>query len=343
MYWLLRRLLFCLPPEMAHRLSLQSMDILARLGLSGIVADRVSEQPLKVMGLNFPNPVGLAAGMDKDADHLKGLAKLGFGFIEVGTVTPRAQAGNPQPRMFRLVAQGALINRMGFNNLGADHLVDQVRRSGYRGVLGINIGKNADTPVEKAVDDYIICMRKVYPHASYITLNLSSPNTPGLRDLQFGEPLKELLLSVKRVQKQLEEQYGKYVPLALKIAPDMAEDDIRQVAETLMQVGIDGVIATNTTIARSGVEGVEYGDEKGGLSGAPLSDRSVEVIRSLSAALQGKIPIIGVGGIMDGPTAAQKIAAGASLIQVYTGFIYRGPSLISEANEAIKSLKKVEQ
>jgi dihydroorotate dehydrogenase len=293
------------------------------------------------MGIEFPNPVGLAAGLDKDAKHINGLAALGFGFIEVGTVTPLAQPGNPQPRLFRLPEAEAIINRMGFNNLGLAHLLEQVKASGFDGVLGINIGKNKDTPPERAVDDYLIGLRGVYPHASYITVNLSSPNTPGLRDLQFGQPLIDLLAALKKEQLLLAESHGKYVPMAVKIAPDMAEDDIRNVAEVFVEQGIDGVIATNTTIARDAVAGLPHGAEVGGLSGAPVRGSSTQVIRILADALQGRLPIIGVGGISDGASAAEKIAAGASLVQVYTGFIYRGPALIAEAAAAIAAVEAV--
>lgn len=339
MYPLLRRALFCLPTETSHNLALSAISWLERLGLSSLVAAKPTSQPVEVMGIQFPNPVGLAAGLDKDARHIDGLAALGFGFVEVGTITPLAQPGNPQPRLFRLPEAKAIINRMGFNNHGVESLVASVKASRYyqqsQGVLGINIGKNKDTPAELAVDDYLTCMRAVYQYADYITVNLSSPNTPGLRDLQFGEPLEQLLAALKREQKTLAEQHGKYVPLAVKIAPDMADDDIVAVAGSLKKQGIDGVIATNTTIARDAVKGLKHGEEAGGLSGAPVRDASTAVIRKLSAALDGALPIIGVGGIDDGASAAEKIAAGASLVQVYSGFIYRGPALIAEAAEAI--------
>ncbi|CAA0082297.1 quinone-dependent dihydroorotate dehydrogenase [Zhongshania aliphaticivorans] len=335
MYSVLRRILFCFPTETSHHLSLASVSLLQKCGLSGLFAKPVVSAPRTVMGIEFPNPVGLAAGLDKDAKHINGLSALGFGFIEVGTVTPKAQPGNPQPRLFRLPEAEAIINRMGFNNLGLDHLLEQVKASKFKGVLGINIGKNKDTPAENAVDDYLLGLRAVYPHASYVTVNLSSPNTPGLRDLQFGQPLIDLLAALKAAQLALAEQYGRYVPMAVKIAPDMAEDDIRRVAEVFVEQGIDGVIATNTTIARDAVAGLPHGDEAGGLSGLPVRDSSTRVIRILADALQGRLPIIGVGGISDGESAAEKIAAGASLVQIYTGFIYRGPALIAEAASAI--------
>jgi dihydroorotate dehydrogenase len=335
MYSVLRRILFCLPTETSHHLSLASVSLLQKCGLSGLFTKSVASAPRTVMGIEFPNPVGLAAGLDKDAKHINGLSALGFGFIEVGTVTPKAQPGNPQPRLFRLPEAEAIINRMGFNNLGLDHLLEQVKASKFKGVLGINIGKNKDTPAENAVDDYLLGLRAVYPHASYVTVNLSSPNTPGLRDLQFGQPLIDLLAALKTAQLALAEQYGRYVPMAVKIAPDMAEDDIRRVAEVFVEQGIDGVIATNTTIARDAVAGLAHGDEAGGLSGKPVRDSSTKVIRILADALQGRLPLIGVGGISDGESAAEKIAAGASLVQIYTGFIYRGPALIAEAAAAI--------
>lgn len=335
MYSFLRRALFCLPPEMAHTVSLTAMSWLDRLGLSGLIATTLPPQPKEVMGILFPNPVGLAAGLDKDARHIRGLASLGFGFIEVGTVTPKPQPGNPKPRLFRLPAAGAIINRMGFNNRGVEALVESVTHSGYRGVLGINIGKNKDTPAERAVEDYLICLKAVYPHASYITVNLSSPNTPGLRDLQFGQPLIDLLSQLKDAQSALAASHNRYVPLVVKIAPDMADDDIRQVAKVFLDQKIDGVIATNTTIDRAAVQGMRHCDEAGGLSGAPVRDKSTHVIRVLAEVLAGEIPIIGVGGISDGASAAEKIAAGASLVQLYTGFIYEGPSLVGESVAAI--------
>ncbi|MFA7554777.1 MAG: quinone-dependent dihydroorotate dehydrogenase [Spongiibacteraceae bacterium] len=338
MYSLLRSLLFTLPAETSHHLSLASIKLLGRLKLSALFAAKPVAKPVTVMGLEFPHAVGLAAGLDKNADYIDGLAALGFGFIEVGTVTPLAQPGNPQPRLFRLPAAQAIINRMGFNNEGVDYLVKQVIASKYQGILGINIGKNKDTPAERAVDDYLICMRKVYVHASYITINLSSPNTPGLRDLQFGEPLEALLEQLKAEQAKLTAKHDRYVPIAVKIAPDMALDDIEQVAAALIKYEIDGVIATNTTIARDKVEHLPHGHELGGLSGGPLTEQSTYVIRAFAKALGGKLPIIGVGGILDGLDAAEKIQAGASLVQLYSGFIYRGPELIESSAQAIAEL-----
>ena len=338
MYALLRRLLFTLPTEAAHHVALDSLKWGEKLKLLGLVGKAPAAAPVRVMGLDFPNPVGVAAGLDKNADYIDGLAALGFGFIEVGTVTPRPQPGNPRPRLFRLPEAGAIINRMGFNNHGVDYLVEQVKRSRYRGILGINIGKNKDTPAEQAVDDYLICMRKVYPFASYITVNLSSPNTPGLRDLQFGEPLEQLLAQLKAEQLLLAERYDRYVPVTVKIAPDMVKDDIQQVADALVRHGIDGVIATNTTIARDTVKHLPHGEEAGGLSGSPLTQASTEVIKALAEALGGKLPIIGVGGIMRGKDAADKIEAGAELVQLYSGFIYQGPGLIQKCIKAIQGI-----
>jgi dihydroorotate dehydrogenase len=291
------------------------------------------------MGLDFPHPVGLAAGLDKDGECINAWEALGFGFIEVGTVTPRPQPGNPKPRMFRLPQAQALINRMGFNNRGVDSLVAQVRRARFPGVLGINIGKNADTPVERASDDYLIGLRKVYPWASYVTVNISSPNTPGLRDLQYGEALDRLLAALKEEQQRLADVHGRYVPLAIKIAPDLADADLRTVGQALLHQGMDAVIATNTTFSRAGVESLPHAQETGGLSGAPLMARSTEVVRQLAEILEGRLPIIAVGGILSGADAAAKMAAGASLVQIYTGFIYRGPELIREAVQALKVAK----
>jgi len=339
LYPLMRELLFLLPPEVSHHLSMHGIALTERLCLSGLVAPRVKPEPVTVMGIEFPNPVGLAAGLDKNGDYIDGLAALGFGFIEVGTVTPRPQPGNPQPRLFRLTAAEAIINRMGFNNKGVDHLVEQVKKTRFKGVLGINIGKNVDTPVEKAVDDYLICLKKVYAHASYVVVNISSPNTKGLRSLQAGSALTELVAPLKAEQLKLAETHGRYVPLVVKIAPDLGSDEIKAIAGILVEQQIDGVIATNTTLARTGVEQLAHGQEQGGLSGRPVRELSTQTIRTLAQALNGRLPIIGVGGVGDGASAAEKIAAGASLVQVYTGFIYRGPDLIAEASAAIAAGK----
>ena len=335
MYGVLRNLLFRMPPEQAHDFALSSLDVAQKTGLLKRLVRQPEPCPVNVMGLQFPNPVGLAAGLDKNADHLDALGALGFGFIEVGTVTPLAQPGNPKPRMFRLPEHQAIINRMGFNNEGLEHLLANVTNRRYSGVLGINVGKNKQTPNEESELDYRKGIAAVYSHADYITVNVSSPNTPGLRDLQFGDSLKQLLHAIKDEQLKCEAAHGRYVPVAVKIAPDMDDDGIRFVASALTEAGIDGVIATNTTISRDAVQGHRHENEAGGLSGAPVRQPSVRVIEGLHAELGDRLPIIGVGGITDAESAVEKIRAGASLVQVYTGFIYRGPALINEAVEAI--------
>lgn len=336
MYSLLRPALFRLDPETAHHLTLNSLNLSYSLGLSGLIAPAIPDDSRTVMGLTFPNPVGLAAGLDKNGDCINGLAALGFGFIEIGTITPLPQAGNPKPRLFRLPKASAIINRMGFNNEGVDALITNVQRANFKGILGINIGKNAATPIEKAADDYLICLRKVYAHASYIAANISSPNTKNLRQLQDEAALNDLLSQLKAEQQKLADKHGKYVPIALKIAPDMEGEQIAQITHLLMRHRIDGVIATNTTLSRVGVENLPHGNETGGLSGAPVKDKSTHVIRQLSAQLQGALPIIGVGGIVNGEDAAEKIKAGASLVQIYSGLIYKGPALVAECAQAIR-------
>jgi dihydroorotate dehydrogenase len=338
MFSLLRPALFQIDPETAHDLTICSLNNAYSFGLSRIVANRIPDDPRTVMGLTFRNPVGLAAGLDKNGECIDGLAALGFGFIEIGTVTPLPQQGNPKPRLFRLPQANAIINRMGFNNNGVDALITNVKRADYRGILGINIGKNAATPIERAADDYLICLRKVYAHASYITVNISSPNTKNLRQLQDEDALNGLLMLLKTEQQKLADTHGKYVPITLKIAPDLDNEQIAQIARLLMQHRIDGVIATNTTLSREGVDNLPHGTETGGLSGAPVRDRSTAVIRQLAAELQGALPIIGVGGILSGVDAAEKIRAGASLVQIYSGMVFSGPALISEACAAIRAL-----
>ncbi len=340
MYTLARDLLFKLAPETSHDLSIDLIGAGGRLGLNGLLCKAPASLPVRVMGLEFANPVGLAAGLDKNGDAIDGFAQLGFGFIEIGTVTPRAQPGNPKPRLFRLPEAQGIINRMGFNNLGVDHLLARVQAARYRGVLGINIGKNFDTPVERAVDDYLIGLDKVYAHASYVTVNVSSPNTPGLRSLQFGDSLRQLLEALRQRQEDLVVVHGKRVPLAIKIAPDMTDEETVDVARALLDTGMDAVIATNTTLSREGVEGLQYADEAGGLSGAPVRDKSTHTVRVLAGELQGRLPIIAVGGITEGQHAADKIAAGASLVQIYSGFIYQGPALIRQAVDAIAALPR---
>ncbi len=302
-------------------------------------APGVSGAPRQVMGLSFPNSVGLAAGLDKNGEYIDALAALGFGFIEIGTVTPRPQPGNPRPRLFRLPEAEAIINRMGFNNRGVDYLLEQVARAEYRGVLGINIGKNFDTPVERAADDYLIGLRKVYAAASYVTVNISSPNTANLRQLQEGEALTALLAALKREQTDLAQRHGKYVPLAVKIAPDLSPEAVAAIAATLRELRLDAVIATNTTVSREGVAGLPGAGESGGLSGRPLTQRATAVVSQLSAALAGELPIIAVGGILSAEDAAAKLHAGASLVQIYSGLIYRGPALVAEVAAALRDLR----
>lgn len=336
-YSLVKPLLFKLDAEHAHDLTLKSLRLAYKTGFAKCLNRRVPECiPRKVMGLTFPNAVGLAAGLDKNAAYIDGLAALGFGFIEVGTVTPRPQPGNPKPRLFRVTEAEGIINRFGFNNLGVDQLIENVRSSDYKGILGINIGKNFDTPNERATEDYLICLRKVYPYASYVTVNISSPNTKNLRDLQHKEALSVLLSTLKQEQSILTEQHGRYVPIALKIAPDLLPEQINEIADLLIQHGFDAVIATNTTLSREGIKGLRNGDETGGLSGAPVRDMSTQVIRQLAIRLNGQVPIIGVGGILSGQDAAEKIEAGASLVQVYSGLVYRGPTLVKEICQRLK-------
>lgn len=334
LYPLIRAALFTLDPEDAHRFTLAGLDAAHRLGLLNLLP-RAHGRPVRVMGIDFPNPVGLAAGLDKDGAHIDALGALGFGFIEIGTVTPRPQAGNPQPRLFRLPRAEAIINRMGFNNLGVDNLVRNVQASAYPGVLGINIGKNKDTPNEHAVDDYLACLDKVYPHAHYVTVNISSPNTQGLRELQKDDALDALLSALKHRQSDLAQQHGKYVPIALKIAPDLDDAQIAAIAALLMMHRIDAVIATNTTLAREAVAGLPNADEAGGLSGAPVRAASTRVVRELARHLRHEVPIIGVGGILSGADAREKIDAGASLVQLYSGLVYRGPALVRECVQAL--------
>ena len=333
-YPLARTALFALDPEAAHDLALHSLAKLQKLHLAGLFGSRTSA-PVNVMGLKFDNPVGLAAGLDKNGEYIDALAAMGFGFIEVGTVTPRPQPGNPKPRMFRLTDREALINRLGFNNLGLDAFVANVKRASYQGVLGLNIGKNADTPIGNAVDDYVTCLRGVYPYAGYVTVNISSPNTRGLRDLQAAVQLEKLLSTLKAEQTRLAKQHNKVVPLALKIAPDLDLKSISEIANLTIENNFDAIIATNTTVSRDAVRGHVLAGEAGGLSGKPLFSSSTEVLRELAKTIKGRIPIIGVGGILTGSDAKAKMNAGASLIQIYTGFIYKGPALIRDAVKAI--------
>lgn len=332
LYSLARPLLFSLAPERAHELTLSLLKSSHKMGL---MRQNVAVKPVTCMGIEFPNPVGLAAGLDKNGAYIDALAGQGFGFIEVGTITPRPQAGNPHPRLFRLPQAKAIINRMGFNNDGVDQLVENVKAAKFKGILGINIGKNADTPVEKAVDDYLICLEKVYNYASYITVNISSPNTKNLRSLQSGDALTELLETLKKRQLELAQEYQHYVPLVLKVAPDLDNSDIAFIAKQLLQFKIDGLIVTNTTLSREGVEGLEHAEEAGGLSGAPVFEKSTACLAAFAAVLKGQIPLIGVGGILSGADAAAKKQAGASLVQVYSGLIYTGPKLVKDCVDAL--------
>ncbi len=327
LYEIARPLLFALDAEAAHVATLRALHLAGKLLPA---AQPLAGSPVTVMGLSFPNRVGLAAGLDKNGEAIDGLARLGFGFLEIGTVTPRPQPGNPKPRLFRLPQAQAIINRMGFNNEGVDALIAHVKAAQYQGILGINIGKNFDTPIEQAADDYLIGLEKVYPHASYVTVNISSPNTKNLRQLQGESELDALLGALKSAQERLADQHGRYVPVALKIAPDLDDPQVTQIADALRRHRIDGVIATNTTLAREAVRHLPHGEEAGGLSGAPVFDASNRVIRALAVALQGEVPIIGAGGILTGEHARAKLAAGAQLVQLYTGLIYRGPALVQE-------------
>lgn len=330
MYSVVQKALFNMDPEWSHDFTLNWLKRTQRTPLNLTYKQRVQDNPVSCLGLTFKNPVGLAAGLDKNGECIDAFAAMGFGFIEIGTVTPRPQPGNEKPRMFRLPEAEAIINRMGFNNKGVDYLVSQVEKSSYDGVLGINIGKNKDTPEDQALQDYLICLRKVYPHASYVTVNISSPNTPGLRNLQYGEALDKLLAGLKEEQKTLQGKFKKYVPILVKIAPDLSDEEIISIATSLKNAKMDGVIATNTTLDRDKVEGLKHGDEAGGLSGAVLTEASLNVTRKLSAALNGTMPIIGVGGIDSAAAAKDRLDAGAQLVQVYSALIYKGPQLIRE-------------
>jgi dihydroorotate dehydrogenase len=336
MYDTLRPLLFALDAETVHRLTLYALGVAHRSNLGRFVATPPQDLPVTVFGIRFPNPVGLAAGLDKNADHLDELGALGFGFVEVGTVTPRPQVGNDKPRMFRLPQHEAIINRMGFNNAGVEALVRNVQKSSYRGVLGINIGKNKDTPNERAADDYLLCLERVYAHASYITVNISSPNTQGLRDLQEEATLRRFIETLREAQERLGAQAGARKPMLLKIAPDLSETELDAIAEVLLGAKVDGVICTNTTIDHSAVADDPHGNEAGGLSGKPLCARSTAVVRGMRTRLGERIPIVGVGGILDGSDAVEKLDAGAALVQIYSGMVYRGPRLIAECVDEIR-------
>ncbi|ASO29153.1 dihydroorotate dehydrogenase (quinone) [Vibrio anguillarum] len=330
LYRLARTGFFQLDAEKAHDLAIENFKRFTGTPLDLFYRQHLPNRPVECMGLTFKNPVGLAAGLDKNGECIEAFGAMGFGFVEVGTVTPRPQSGNDKPRLFRLIQAEGIINRMGFNNLGVDNLVENVKKAKYDGIIGINIGKNKDTPIENGADDYLICMEKVYPYAGYIAVNISSPNTPGLRTLQYGEALDDLLAVLKAKQSELAKLHNKYVPLTLKIAPDLSDDELKQICQSLLKHNIDGVIATNTTLDRSLVEGMKFANEAGGLSGRPVQSRSTEVIKCLYQELADKLPIIGVGGIDSCIAAKEKMLAGAKLVQVYSGFIYHGPGLVRD-------------
>lgn len=337
MYGFARPFLFGLDAEHAHGLGLKAMELAYRTGTSPLLARKVEPLPTKAFGLTFPNPVGLAAGLDKNGAHIDALLALGFGSIEIGTVTPRAQPGNPKPRMFRLPQHKAVINRLGFNNEGVDALVANVERARRKtGLLGINIGRNKDTSNDRAASDYLYCLERVYPLADYITVNISSPNTAGLRELQEEQALRQLIGALRESQEELGAQHGKRVPMLVKIAPDLSDEDIDAVARVLRDLSVDGVIATNTTVSRISVQDHPLAHETGGLSGAPLMNQSTMVLRKLRTRLPDSIPVIGVGGILSGADAVAKMSAGATLVQCYTGLVYRGPELVHECVEAIR-------
>ncbi|QBY42833.1 quinone-dependent dihydroorotate dehydrogenase [Arsenophonus nasoniae] len=327
-YSLIRKALFRLNPEQAHEITFRQLKYIMHSPLQFMIRQSVNFKPTTCMGLTFKNPLGLAAGLDKDGECIDAFGAMGFGFVEIGTVTPRPQPGNEKPRLFRLVEAEGLINRMGFNNLGVDNLVENVKKAKYDGIIGINIGKNKDTPIEQGKEDYLICMEKIYSYAGYIAVNISSPNTPDLRLLQYGEALDDLLQSIKNKQHLLAEQQQKYVPVVVKIAPDLTEEEIIQISDSLIRHQIDGVVATNTTLDRNLVKGLRYSEEAGGLSGRPVQLKSTEIVRLLAKELKGQLPIIGAGGIDSLIAAREKLVAGASLLQVYSGFIYHGPKLI---------------
>ena len=334
MYRFVRSFLFLLNPELAHHLSMKGLKLACFVGL--IREKSINSKPITIMGLKFPNRIGLAAGLDKNAEYINSLSKLGFGFIEVGTVTPRSQPGNSRPRSFRLIKEEGIINRFGFNNVGIDKFIENIKKANFKGVLGINIGKNFDTSIDKAVDDYLICFRKAYRYAGYIAINISSPNTKNLRNLQNDKYLEILLKSLKNEQKILHKKFKKLVPFVVKVSPDNSSKQLNSIAKLLLKYKVNGVIATNTTIDRKGILNSKYSMEEGGLSGAPLNKKSTNVIKHLNKCLEGKIPIIGVGGIITADDGIEKIKNGASLIQIYSGLIFRGHELVNELRNAIR-------
>ncbi|TCS42596.1 quinone-dependent dihydroorotate dehydrogenase [Reinekea marinisedimentorum] len=329
MYQVFRKVIFLLSAETAHDLTMDALAAAQRLKLISLMPKLTKQKPVTVCGIEFPNAVGLAAGLDKNGDCIDALGAFGFGFIEVGTVTPKPQPGNPQPRCFRIPEKEALINRMGFNNKGVDYLVERVKRSNYEGVIGINIGKNKVTPEDEAINDYLYCLDRVYEHAGYVAVNLSSPNTPGLRNLQFGDNLKNLIKALKDRQQELDKEFD-HKPIFIKIAPDLTEEEVADLAAVFNEMKVDGIIATNTTIEREAVEGCKHADEAGGLSGAPVREQSNLVLKQFREQLDESIPIMGVGGIMSAHDAEEKMKFGADLVQIYSGFIYSGPSLVKK-------------
>ena len=334
MYRYIRPLLFLLNPELAHHISMKGLKLACFLGL--IRGKNITSKPIMIMGLKFPNRVGLAAGLDKNAEYITPLSKLGFGFIEVGTVTPRSQPGNSKPRSFRLIEEEGIINRFGFNNVGIDQFIENIKKAKFNGVLGINIGKNFDTPIDKAVEDYLTCFRKAYRYAGYIAINISSPNTKNLRHLQSDKYLEILLKTLKNEQKILRKKFKKLVPFVVKVSPDNSSKQLDSIAKLLLKYKVNGVIATNTTVDRKGILNSKYSMEEGGLSGAPLNKKSTNVIKHLNKRLNGRIPIIGVGGIITADDGVEKIKNGASLIQIYTGLIFRGHGLVNELRKATR-------
>ena len=344
LYRIIRELLFILPPEVSHYVALELLKLGSLLRINQVISRfkqrNLTHTSTRVMSIDFPNPVGIAAGLDKNGDYITVFESLGFGFVEIGTVTPRPQSGNPKPRLFRLPEKNAIINRMGFNNKGVDYLVEQVKKSSHKIPLGINIGKNFDTPIESAIDDYLICLNKVYEHADYIVINISSPNTPDLRNLQHGDYLQDLLSALKKQQMVLAKKFGKYIPLLVKVAPDLDHGEIESMSNIFLAQKIDGLITTNTSIDKNSVKELLHGQEMGGLSGEPVLALSLQTQNAFFKALGDKIPIIGVGGINDSESAANRLSSGASLIQIYTGFIYQGPGLIYDIIRKISDLKK---
>jgi len=344
LYRIIRELLFILPPEVSHYVALELLKLGSFLRINQLISRfkqrNLTHTSIRVMSIDFPNPVGIAAGLDKNGDYIAVFESLGFGFVEIGTVTPQPQAGNPKPRLFRLPAKNAIINRMGFNNKGVDYLVEQVKKSSHKIPLGINIGKNFDTPIERAIDDYLICLNKVYEHADYIVINISSPNTPDLRNLQHGDYLQDLLYALKKQQIVLAKKFGKYIPLLVKVAPDLNQVEIESMSKIFLTQKIDGLISTNTSIDKNSVKDLLHGQEMGGLSGEPVFTKSLQTQNAFYKSFGDKIPIIGVGGVCDADSAANRLNSGASLIQIYTGFIYQGPGLIYDIIKKLSDLKK---